>query len=76
MRGRSGLSVSRTSTCSTPPIGEVLTIKILRVRSGIKHLEEIKNAGFEMPAVNQIEVRTQHTSYRHGPQRSGSVPHG
>jgi hypothetical protein len=25
--------------------------------SGTKHLEEIMNAGYEMPAVNQIEVR-------------------
>jgi hypothetical protein len=29
--------------------------------SGVKHLEEIKNAGYEMPAVNQIEVR-QHST--------------
>ncbi|KAG6885683.1 hypothetical protein C0993_011168 [Termitomyces sp. T159_Od127] len=25
--------------------------------SGVKHLEEIRNAGFPMPSVNQIEVR-------------------
>ena len=24
--------------------------------SGVKHLEEIKDAGLQMPAVNQIEV--------------------
>ncbi len=24
--------------------------------SGVKHLEEIKEAGYEMPSVNQIEV--------------------
>jgi hypothetical protein len=28
-----------------------------RVDSGVKHIEEIREAGLEMPSVNQIEVR-------------------
>lgn len=28
-----------------------------QLRSGIHHMEEIRAAGYEMPAVNQIEVR-------------------
>ena len=31
--------------------------------SGLKHLEEIKVEGLEMPAVNQIEVRQTASSY-------------
>lgn len=29
----------------------------LTMSSGVAHLEEIRNAGFELPAVNQVEVR-------------------
>jgi diketogulonate reductase-like aldo/keto reductase len=34
--------------------------------SGVKHLEEIRNAGLEMPSVNQIEVCDCTASYLHG----------
>ncbi|KAG5648563.1 hypothetical protein DXG03_003174 [Asterophora parasitica] len=34
----------------------VLTISLLTPDSGVKHLEEIRNAGLPMPSVNQIEL--------------------
>ena len=34
--------------------------------SGVRHLEEIKEAGLELPAVNQIEVRSISGSLRSG----------
>ena len=37
---------------TTPVLEEALRLD----RSGIKHLEEIKSSGYEMPSVNQIEV--------------------
>ena len=46
---------------SGSPICDILTSLVLEEalrlpRSGIKHLEEIKSSGYEMPSVNQIEV--------------------
>ena len=48
------------------PFGHTITF-IYPTKSNAKHLEEIKNAGYELPAVNQIEVsqRNKFEDHRH-----------
>lgn len=41
--------------------------------SGVKHLEEIKEAGYEHPAVNQIEVKPSNWALRGPEQLNGRV---
>ena len=38
-------------------IGDSVRFSRFAFRSGVKHLQEIEEAGMETPAVNQIEVR-------------------
>ncbi len=52
-------AVSEYPTSSSPPRwgGVDATANIYLQISGVKHLEEIREAGMETPAINQIEVK-------------------
>lgn len=62
--------MSRISTCIWPSLENKLLYPLSSDFSNVNHLQELKDSGLEMPAVNQIEVSTLKTCWSVTPELS------